>query len=217
MKAQVINSLGKKVKKIELNDEVFAAEYNEPLIHQAIVAQLANARQGTKSALTRTEVRGGGVKPWRQKGTGRARQGSIRAPQWTHGGVVFAPKPRDFSKKLNKKMRQGAFISAISKKFSDGDVIILDKLTLDSGKTRDAVKVLNAIGVTKSAIVVTRDVVESVKRAINNIPKVELSPAELLSVYDVVKADKCIFTIEAIMAVQDKYFMTVEGEVEDNE
>lgn len=217
MKAQVINSLGKKVKKIELNDEVFAAEYNEPLIHQAIVAQLANARQGTKSALTRTEVRGGGVKPWRQKGTGRARQGSIRAPQWTHGGVVFAPKPRDFSKKLNKKMRQGAFISAISKKFSDGDVIILDKLTLDSGKTRDAVKVLNAIGVTKSAIVVTRDVVESVKRAINNIPKVELSPAELLSVYDVVKADKCIFTVEAIMAVQDKYFMTVEGEVEDNE
>lgn len=217
MKAQVINSLGKKVKVIELNDEVFAAEYNEPLIHQAIVAQLANARQGTKSALTRTEVRGGGVKPWRQKGTGRARQGSIRAPQWTHGGVVFAPKPRDFSKKLNKKMRQGAFISAISKKFSDGDVIILDKLTLDSGKTRDAVKVLNAIGVTKSAIVVTRDVVESVKRAINNIPKVELSPAELLSVYDVVKADKCIFTVEAIMAVQDKYFMTVEGEVEDNE
>ncbi len=217
MKAQVINSLGKKVKKIELNDEVFAAEYNEPLIHQAIVAQLANARQGTKSALTRTEVRGGGIKPWRQKGTGRARQGSIRAPQWTHGGVVFAPKPRDFSKKLNKKMRQGAFISAISKKFSDGDVIILDKLTLDSGKTRDAVKVLNAIGVTKSAIVVTRDVVESVKRAINNIPKVELSPAELLSVYDVVKADKCIFTEEAIMAVQDKYFMTVEGEVEDNE
>lgn len=217
MKAQVINSLGKKVKVIELNDEVFAAEYNEPLIHQAIVAQLANARQGTKSALTRTEVRGGGVKPWRQKGTGRARQGSIRAPQWTHGGVVFAPKPRDFSKKLNKKMRQGAFISAISKKFSDGDVIILDKLTLDSGKTRDAVKVLNAIGVTKSAIVVTRDVVESVKRATNNIPKVELSPAELLSVYDVVKADKCIFTEEAIMAVQDKYFMTVEGEVEDNE
>lgn len=217
MKAQVINSLGKKVKKIELNDEVFAAEYNEPLIHQAIVAQLANARQGTKSALTRTEVRGGGIKPWRQKGTGRARQGSIRAPQWTHGGVVFAPKPRDFSKKLNKKMRQGAFISAISKKFSDGDVIILDKLTLDSGKTRDAVKVLNAIGVTKSAIVVTRDVVESVKRAINNIPKVELSPAELLSVYDVVKADKCIFTVDAIMAVQDKYFMTVEGEVEDNE
>lgn len=217
MKAQVINSLGKKVKEIELNDEVFAAEYNEPLIHQAIVAQLANARQGTKSTLTRTEVRGGGVKPWRQKGTGRARQGSIRAPQWTHGGVVFAPKPRDFSKKLNKKMRQGAFISAISKKFSDGDVIILDKLTLDSGKTRDAVKVLNAIGVTKSAIVVTRDVVESVKRAINNIPKVELSPAELLSVYDVVKADKCIFTVDAIMAVQDKYFMTVEGEVEDNE
>ena len=217
MKAQVINSLGKKEKEIELNDEVFAAEYNEPLIHQAIVAQLANARQGTKSTLTRTEVRGGGVKPWRQKGTGRARQGSIRAPQWTHGGVVFAPKPRDFSKKLNKKMRQGAFISAISKKFSDGDVIILDKLTLDSGKTRDAVKVLNAIGVTKSAIVVTRDVVESVKRATNNIPKVELSPAELLSVYDVVKADKCIFTEEAIMAVQDKYFMTVEGEVEDNE
>ena len=217
MKAQVINSLGKKVKTIELNDEVFAAEYNEPLIHQAVVAQLANARQGTKSALTRTEVRGGGVKPWRQKGTGRARQGSIRAPQWTHGGVVFAPKPRDFSKKLNKKMRQGAFISAISKKFADGDVIILDKLTLDSGKTRDAVKVFDAIGVKKSALLVTRDVVESVKRATSNIPKLVLSPAALVSVYDVVKADKCVFTEEAIMAVQDKYFMTVEGEVEDNE
>ena len=217
MKAQVINSLGKKVKTIELNDEVFAAEYNEPLIHQAVVAQLANARQGTKSALTRTEVRGGGVKPWRQKGTGRARQGSIRAPQWTHGGVVFAPKPRDFSKKLNKKMRQGAFISAISKKFADGDVIILDKLTLDSGKTRDAVKVFDAIGVKKSALLVTRDVVESVKRATSNIPKLVLSPAELVSVYDVVKADKCVFTEEAIMAVQDKYFMTVEGQVEDNE
>ena len=217
MKAQVINSLGKKVKTIELNDEVFAAEYNEPLIHQAVVAQLANARQGTKSALTRTEVRGGGVKPWRQKGTGRARQGSIRAPQWTHGGVVFAPKPRDFSKKLNKKMRQGAFISAISKKFADGDVIILDKLTLDSGKTRDAVKVFDAIGVKKSALLVTRDVVESVKRATSNIPTLVLSPAELVSVYDVVKADKCVFTEEAIMAVQDKYFMTVEGEVEDNE
>ena len=211
MKAQVIHSLGKKVKTIELNDEVFAAEYNEPLIHQAVVAQLANARQGTKSALTRTEVRGGGVKPWRQKGTGRARQGSIRAPQWTHGGVVFAPKPRDFSKKLNKKMRQGAFISAISKKFADGDVIILDKLT------RDAVKVFDAIGVKKSALLVTRDVVESVKRATSNIPKLVLSPAELVSVYDVVKADKCVFTEEAIMAVQDKYFMTVEGEVEDNE
>lgn len=217
MKAKVINCLGKKVKTIELNDEVFAAPYNEPLIHQAVVAQLANARQGTKSALTRTEVRGGGVKPWRQKGTGRARQGSIRAPQWTHGGVVFAPKPRDFSKKLNKKMRQGAFISAISKKFSDGDVIILDKLTLDSGKTRDAVKVLDAIGVKKSALLVTRDVAESVKRATGNIPKLVLSPADLLSVYDVVKADKCIFTEEAIMAVQDKYYMTVEGEVEDNE
>ena len=217
MKAKVINCLGKRVKTIELNDEVFAAEYNEPLIHQAVVAQLANARQGTKSALTRTEVRGGGVKPWRQKGTGRARQGSIRAPQWTHGGVVFGPKPRDFSKKLNKKMRQGAFISAISKKFSDGDVIILDKLTLDSGKTRDAVKVLDAIGVKKSALLVTRDVAESVKRATGNIPKLVLSPADLLSVYDVVKADKCIFTEEAIMAVQDKYYMTVEGEVEDNE
>ena len=217
MKAKVINCLGKRVKTIELNDEVFAAEYNEPLIHQAVVAQLANARQGTKSALTRTEVRGGGAKPWRQKGTGRARQGSIRAPQWTHGGVVFAPKPRDFSKKLNKKMRQGAFISAISKKFSDGDVIILDKLTLDSGKTRDAVKILDAIGVKKSALLVTRDVAESVKRATGNIPKLVLSPADLLSVYDVVKADKCIFTEEAIMAVQDKYYMTVEGEVEDNE
>ena len=217
MKAKVINCLGKRVKTIELNDEVFAAEYNEPLIHQAVVAQLANARQGTKSALTRTEVRGGGVKPWRQKGTGRARQGSIRAPQWTHGGVVFAPKPRDFSKKLNKKMRQGAFISAISKKFADGDVIILDKLTLDSGKTRDAVKVFDAIGVKKCALLVTRDVVESVKRATSNIPKLVLSPAELVSVYDVVKADKCVFTEEAIMAVQDKYFMTVEGEVEDNE
>ena len=136
MKVNVLDIQAKKVGEIELNEGVFGVEYNEPLIHQVVVAQLANRRQGTKSTLTRTEVRGGGKKPWRQKGTGRARQGSIRSPQWTGGGVVFAPKPRDFSQKINKKMKVAATLSALSAKVSDNDFLVLDKLQLEEAKTK---------------------------------------------------------------------------------
>ena len=215
MKAAVLNTLGKKVKTVELSDAVFNAEYNEPLIHQVVVAQLANKRQGTKSALTRTEVRGGGIKPWRQKGTGRARQGSIRAPQWTHGGVVFAPKPRDFSKKINKKMRDGAMVSAISKKFRDGDVIILDKVVLENNKTKEVAAILKNLGVDKTAMLVTVDANEGILRASRNIAELTIasySPADAqnavrvnINVYDVVRVNKCIFTLDAVKAVEEAY------------
>ena len=131
----ILNQNGDKTGTLELDESVFGAAYNEPLIHQAVVAQMNNARQGTKSTLTRTEVRGGGIKPWRQKGTGRARQGSIRAPQWVKGGVVFAPKPRDFSQKMNKEAKRGAMVSALSKKFTDGQIIVVDEIKLAAAKT----------------------------------------------------------------------------------
>ena len=205
MKAEVLNTLGKKVKTVELSDAVFNAEYNEPLIHQVVVAQLANKRQGTKSALTRTEVRGGGIKPWRQKGTGRARQGSIRAPQWTHGGVVFAPKPRDFSKKINKKMRDGAMVSALSRKLADGDVIILDKVVLENNKTREVAAILKNLGVEKTAMLVVKGDDGGLKRATGNIKELTLAPSELINVYDVVRVGKCIFTLDAIKAIEEVY------------
>ena len=139
---------------MELNDAVFGVEYNEALIHQVVVAQLANKRQGTKSTLTRTEVRGGGKKPWRQKGTGRARQGSIRSPQWTGGGVVFAPKPRDFSQKINKKMKVAATLSALSAKVSDNDFLVLDKLQLEEAKTKYIAQMLKAFEINSSVLLV---------------------------------------------------------------
>ena len=150
---KVLNMKGSEVGSIELSDNVFAVEYNEPLIHQAIVTRLANERQGTKSTLTRTEVRGGGIKPWRQKGTGRARQGSIRAPQWIKGGVVFAPKSRDFSKKMNAKAKKAALLSALSKKVADGEFIVVDELK-STGKTKEMAAFAKALGLTKSAVVV---------------------------------------------------------------
>ena len=136
MQVKVFNTEAKEVGEINLKDEVFACDYNEALIHQVVVAQMANARQGTKSTLTRSEVRGGGIKPWRQKGTGRARQGSIRAVQWIKGGVAFAPKPRDFSKKINKKMKSAAFRSAISYKVRNNELLVLDKVALEAAKTK---------------------------------------------------------------------------------
>ena len=145
---------GKEAGTIDLSEKVFGAEYNEPLIHQAVVTRLANERQGTKSTLTRTEVRGGGRKPWRQKGTGNARQGSIRAPQWIKGGVVFAPKSRDFSKDMNKKAKVAALISALSKKVADGELLVVDKLEVKEGKTKEMVAFQKALKLDKSAVVV---------------------------------------------------------------
>ena len=148
----ILKQTGEKAGVLELDEAVFGAAYNEPLIHQAVVAQLNNARQGTKSTLTRTEVRGGGIKPWRQKGTGRARQGSIRAPQWNKGGVVFAPKPRDFSQKVNKAARKGAMVSALSKKYTDGQIVVVDEIKLAEAKTKEMAKVVKALGLEKNVV-----------------------------------------------------------------
>lgn len=205
IEAKVINTLGQQVGTVELNEEIFGREYNEALIHQVIVAQLANKRQGTKSSLTRTEVRGGGRKPWRQKGTGRARQGSIRAPQWYHGGVVFAPKPRDFSKKVNKQMRVGALCSALSAKLADGDLLIVDKFELAEPKTKLVAAALKNIGAEKTTLVVTNGKDETLLRAGNNIEALTLSDVALLNVYDLVRVNKCVFTLDAVNALMEVY------------
>jgi len=203
MKLNVFDVNGKKKSTIEVSDEIFGAEYNEALIHQVVVAQLANKRQGTKSALTRTEVRGGGIKPWRQKGTGRARQGSIRAPQWRHGGIVFAPKPRDFSKKINKKMRTQAFKSAISQKLRQDELFVVDKLELAEGKTRLMVKVCEGLDAGKKALFVIAGENENVVRATRNLADVAVTGADILSVYDLVASNKVYLTVDAIKAIEE--------------
>lgn len=201
---EVLNQKGNKVKTLAVSDEVFGAEYNEALIHQVVVAQLANKRQGTKSTLTRTEVRGGGIKPWRQKGTGRARQGSIRAPQWIKGGVVFAPKPRDFSQKINKKMKDGAMRSALSEKIRLGEFVVVDKIELDAPKTKLMVEVLKALDVSRRALIVlTGDA--DVARAAANIEGVTISEASLLNVYDVVANGKIVLTEAAVKSIEEAY------------
>lgn len=202
MQIKVYDLENKEVGKLTLADEVFKAPYNEALIHQIIVAYLANQRQGTKSTLTRAEVRGGGRKPWRQKGTGNARQGSIRAPQWIKGGVVFAPKPRDFSKKVNKQMKRGAFISAISTVVAEKCLIVVDALELD-GKTKSMAKVLEAFGLDKRVTVVTAEPNEMVVRAASNIENVAVTTADLLNTYDLVVSDKILVTKDAIKKIEE--------------
>ena len=176
MQTKVLNLEGNEVGKVSLDEKVFGAEYNEDLIHQAVVTYLANQRQGTKSTLTRSEVAGGGRKPWRQKGTGRARQGSIRAPQWVHGGVVFAPKPRDFEKKMNAQMRRGAFISALSAMIKEKAIVVVDDMNIDA-KTKAAVKVLDALKLNRRVTVVTDGVNENALRAFANLSDVEVTTA----------------------------------------
>ncbi|MCD8293762.1 MAG: 50S ribosomal protein L4 [Clostridia bacterium] len=190
---------------IELSDKVFGAEYNEPLIHQAVVTRLANERQGTKSALTRSEVRGGGIKPWKQKGTGRARQGSIRAPQWIKGGVVFAPKPRDFSKAMNKKARIGAMLSALSKKVTDGELIVVDKLEVENGKTKEMVAFAKALNLDKSAIIYMDSVDDKVRLACRNIPKISTLPIEQISTYEIVANAKVVLTAADVQKLEEAY------------
>ena len=189
---------------MELDDSVFGVEYNEAVIHQAVVAQMANARQGTKSTLTRTEVRGGGIKPWRQKGTGRARQGSIRAPQWNKGGVVFAPKPRDFSQKVNKAARKGAMVSALSKKYTDGQIVVVDEIKLAEAKTKGMAKVVKALGLEKNVVLCLTETDADVVRAANNIPNVTTVPCDLVSVYDVVVGSKFVATKAAIEKLTER-------------
>ncbi len=183
---KVYNMKGQAVSELELG-ALFELEYNEPLIHQAVVTRLANMRQGTKGSLTRSEVRGGGKKPWRQKGTGNARQGSTRAPQWIKGGVVFAPKSRDFSKKMNVMARRTALFSALSKKVTDNEFFVIDNLAVETGKTKEMVEFVKAFNFNKTVLVVLNEHESLVKRAARNLEKVDTITASLLNTYDVVK------------------------------
>ena len=202
---KVYNMSGSQVGTMELNDSVFGVEYKESLIHQAVVTRLANERQGTKSTLTRTEVRGGGAKPWRQKGTGRARQGSIRAPQWIKGGVVFAPKSRDFSKKMNATAKRLALLSALSKKVADGEFIVIDELKVSAPKTKEMAALKKALNLDKTALVVMDNDDINVIRAAANLPKLETLPLAQLSTYEVVKNNKIVMTKAAVEKFQEVY------------
>ncbi|MBE5745052.1 MAG: 50S ribosomal protein L4 [Clostridiales bacterium] len=199
---KVLNMSGAEVGEIELNDNVFGVEYKESLIHQAVVTRLANERQGTKSTLTRTEVRGGGIKPWRQKGTGRARQGSIRAPQWIKGGVVFAPKSRDFSKKMNEKAKRAALLSALSKKVADGEFIVIDELKVSAPKTKEMAAFAKALNLKKALVVMDNDDV-NVIRAAANLPKLSTLPLAQLSTYEVVVNAVVVMTKAAVEKFQE--------------
>ena len=200
----VVNTDGKEVETLELSDKIFGVEINEGIVHKAVVAQLANKRQGTQSALTRSEVRGGGRKPWRQKGTGHARQGSIRAPQWTGGGVVFAPKPRDYSKKINKKESRLALFSALTSKLQDEKLIVVDSLAFDAPKTKEFVKVLENIKASK-ALVVLADNDKNVVLSARNIPDVDTEARTAINVYDILKHDSLVMTKDAVKALEEVY------------
>ena len=200
----VYNKEGKEVEKIDLNDSVFAAPVNEHLVHMAVVLQLANKRQGTQKAKTRSEVRGGGRKPWRQKGTGHARQGSTRAPQWTGGGVVFAPVPRDYSFKLNKKEKRAALKSVLTSKVADGKFVVVDDLKLDEIKTKKFVEVLNNLKVEK-ALVVLNDMDTNVIASAANIPTVKTAQTNELNVFDALKYDTVVVTKAAVATIEEVY------------
>ncbi len=204
-KVSVLNMQGTEVEKIDLSDAVFGIEPNVSVMNDVVKNQLANKRQGTQSALTRAEVSGGGKKPWRQKGTGRARQGSIRSPQWTHGGIVFAPKPRDYSYVLNKKVRRLAMKSALSSKVADNEMIVLDTIALDSYKTKAVIEMLKAIGSEKKALIVLDSVDEKVIASANNIPGVKTSQVNTLNVYDILNADKFIVVKGAVAKIEEVY------------
>lgn len=201
---KVFNMSGSEVGSIELNDSIFAVEVNTHVMHQAVVQYLANKRQGTQSALTRAEVRGGGRKPWRQKGTGRARQGSTRSPQWTGGGVVFAPKPRDYSFKLNKKVKRLALKSALTTKVNDGKFVVVDEINLPEMKTKEMVKVLNNLNVNKS-LVVLEDANEKAVVAARNIPTVKTASVNTINVYDILKYDSVVVTKAAVEKIEEVY------------
>ena len=202
MKLNKYNMNAEKIGEIEISDAIFGAEFNEALVHQVVVAQLANKRQGTKSTLTRSEVRGGGKKPWRQKGTGRARQGSIRAPQWTGGGVVFAPKPRDFSQKINKRMKQQAIVCALSAKVKADEFIIVDEIALEQIKTKAVAGMLDKFGISGKTLIVTGERDEKVYLSGRNIPGVNVTEAAGVNVYDLVASSKCVITEAAVRKIE---------------
>ncbi|MDO5701775.1 MAG: 50S ribosomal protein L4 [Lachnospiraceae bacterium] len=200
----VYNMEGQNIGTMELSDAVFAAPIKENLVHQAVVQYLANKRQGTQKAKTRAEVSGGGIKPWRQKGTGHARQGSIRAPQWRHGGVVFAPVPRDYSFKMNKKEKQAAIRSALSAKLKEEDLIVLSSLTFEEPKTKNMARVMKNIGAEK-AYVVLGGADRNVFLSTRNLQDVRLSHAGALSVYDIMKYKKLVLTQDAVKAIEEVF------------
>ena len=200
----IYNMEGKEVGSLELNDAVFGVEINEHLVHMAVDQQLANNRQGTQKAKTRSEVRGGGRKPWRQKGTGHARQGSIRAPQWTGGGVVFAPVPRDYSFKLNKKEKRAALKSVLTSKVNDSKFIVVDELKLDEVKTKKFQEVLNNLKVNK-ALVVLNENDQNVVLSARNIPAVKTALTNTINVYDILKYDTVVVTKDAVATIEEVY------------
>ena len=201
----VLDMAGQKVGTAELSDAVFGIEPNTAVMHQMAVNYLANNRQGTQSALTRAEVSGGGRKPWKQKGTGHARQGSTRAPQWTHGGVVFAPKPRSYRFTVNKKVKRLAMKSAFSSKLSDNQIIVLDSISLDEFKTKKIAQMLQAIGSDKKALIVLPEVDTKVVNSARNIPGVKTAQVNTLNVYDIMNADKLVIVKDAISKIEEVY------------
>ena len=202
---KVLNMAGAEVGTVELNDAVFGIEPNQTVVHEVVKNHLANCRQGTQSALTRAEVSGGGKKPWRQKGTGHARQGSTRAPQWTHGGIVFAPKPRSYSYVLNKKVRRLALKSVLSAKAAEGNIIVVDAIAMDSIKTKAFRGFLDAVKCDGKAVVITPEVNENVVKSARNIPGVLTTTAKILSVYDILNAKYLVIDQAALATIEEVY------------
>ena len=205
MKTNVYDMTGKQVGEVELSEAIFGIEPNESVVHDVVKNHLANCRQGTQSALTRAEVSGGGIKPWRQKGTGRARQGSIRAPQWTHGGIVFAPKPRSYSYTLNKKVKRLALKSALSAKAASDDIIVIDEIKMDEPKTKAFAGFLKAIGAERKPLVVTAEADELVVRSARNIPGCLVAFASVINVYDIVNANKFVVDKAALTKIEEVF------------
>ena len=204
-KTNVYDMTGKQVGEIELSEAVFGIEPNESVVHDVVKNHLANCRQGTQSALTRAQVSGGGIKPWRQKGTGRARQGSTRAPQWTHGGIVFAPKPRDYSYTLNKKVKRLALKSALSAKAQENNIVVIDAIKMEEVKTKTFKTFLNAVGVDCKALVVTAENDQLVVKSARNIPGVLVTFATLINVYDILNAKKFVVDQAALAKIEEVF------------
>ena len=202
---KVVNMAGKEVGEITLSDVIFGAEVNEAVLHAAVRAFLMNQRQGTQSTLTRSEVSGGGRKPWRQKGTGRARQGSTRSPQWTHGGIALGPKPRDYHLDMNKKTKRVALYSALSAKVAAGDLIVVDDIKVDGYKTKTIVNMLNAIGADRKALIVLPEVDNFVVKSAANIPGVKTTLAHTINVYDILNANKFVVSKAAIARLEEVF------------
>ncbi|AUM97262.1 MULTISPECIES: 50S ribosomal protein L4 [Clostridium] len=203
-KVDLFNQNGEKVGDLQLADSVFGVEVNTYAMHQVVKALLANKRQGTQSAKTRAEVSGGGIKPWRQKGTGRARQGSIRAPQWIHGGIVFAPKPRDYRMSIPKSMKKVAIKSALTSKVNEKLMVVVDDIKLETPKTKEVVKMLNAFDA-KKTLIITNNAEENVYKSARNIEGVQIIPVNNINVYDILKYDKVVITKDAVSKIEEVY------------